>query len=81
MGIIPHVAWRIAMSSIDRKWFDVREGNLSETEINEAIENFRKRKTELTNKHLGSILLPDSEDLREEAKKRATLYVTDTYGE
>jgi hypothetical protein len=55
---------------IERKWFDIANGDMAERDIHEYTSELRAKKTEMEQKHIGNIVLPYSKSMVDEAKIR-----------
>jgi hypothetical protein len=63
---------RIALDA-ERDWYRVAEGRLTNEEINELLADLRQREQEAEEEHL-TATLPDRDDLRRKAARRAEIY-------
>ena len=64
---------------VERRWYDVAEGNLSQEQIHELHSEIREKKSRAQHKHLGLSPLPGNVRFMEKAEQEATLYFRNFY--
>ncbi|TDF42123.1 hypothetical protein EYS14_04610 [Alteromonadaceae bacterium M269] len=65
--------------AMENKWFDVAEGKLTEEQIHKLHMQFKEKRRQIIQKHLGSSPLPENTDLLNKAKKDTQTYFNNFY--
>lgn len=71
--------FELIILSAEKKWYDVSEGNLTESEIHDLQFDIRSKKSEALKKHLGANILPEKSKLFSKAQASADDYFNNFY--
>lgn len=74
-------AFKSLAGRIEGKWFRVQDGQLSEDEISELINQFRQEQLEIENKTFAKVTLKERADLLALAEKQTLQYIELNYGQ
>ena len=64
---------------VEKNWFDVYKGKLSERQIHDIQITIKAKKSDLLKKHLGSNALPEKKRLMKKAKEQTMIYFKGFY--